>query len=99
MKVINPNFNFTVKVGKDHYGGQFQYMQNGVETVKISFQRLPEKRGNGFAYKQVNYLRNVNGKWLLWDVSRRAPKHNGEHDRAAYAVFREALGLSVLDEA
>jgi len=99
MRVVNSNFNFTVKVGSDHYGGQFNYAKNGSETVKISFRRLPQRRGNGFAYEQVNYLRNINGNWIIWDMNRRAPKYISEHDRATYAVFREAFGLSLLDEA
>ena len=98
MRVVNSNFNFTVKIGTDHFGGQFHYAKNGAEVVKISFRRLPQKRSNGFACEQVNYLRKVNGRWILWDVNRRAPKNNSEHDRAAYAIFREAFGLSLLDE-
>jgi len=99
MRVMNSNFHFTVKVGQDHYGGQFHYVRNGAETVKISFRRLPQKKSNGFNYEQVNYLRQVNGRWILWDMNRRGPKYNNEQDRAAYAVFREAFGLSLLDEA
>lgn len=99
MKVVNSNFNFTVKVGSDHFGGQFQYVRNNAETVTISFRRLPKKDSNGYAYEQVNYLRKLQGRWILWDANRRAPKHHGELDRAAYAVFREAFHLSLLDEA
>jgi hypothetical protein len=98
MRVVNSNFSFTVKVGADHFGGQFQYARNGAETVKISFRRLPQKRGNGYAYEQTNHLKKVNGRWVLWDLNRSAPKYNSEHDRATYAVFREAYGLSLLDE-
>ena len=96
---MNSNFQFTVKVGKDHYGGAFQYAKNGTQTVKISFRRLPQQRGNGFAYEQVNYLKQINGQWVIWDVTRRAPKYNCTDDQAVYAIFREAYGLSLLDEA
>lgn len=99
MKVVNSSFNFTVKVGTDHYGGQFDYAKNGEEVVKISFRRLPKNRGNGLAYEQINYLRKLNGQWIIWDVKRRQPKYNTAEDTAVYGVFREAFGLSLLDEA
>jgi hypothetical protein len=98
MRVLNSNFNFTVKVGKEHFGGQFNYHQNGAEVVKMSFRRFPAKKTQGFIYEQVNYLRNIDGRWTLWDMNRKAPKYHNDEDQAVYAVFREAYGLSLLDE-
>lgn len=99
MRVLNSNFHFTVKVGEDHFGGQFRYHRNGEEVVKMSFRKFPKKRTEGFTYEQVNYLRNVAGRWVLWDMNRRAPQYRSENDSAVYAIFREAYGLSLLDEA
>jgi hypothetical protein len=99
MRVLNTDFAFTVKVGKDHFGGHFEYQKNGAETVKMSFRRLPVVKENGLAFTQVNYLRLQNGQWLLWDVNRKTPKTAKQDDIAVFAIFREALALSQLAEA
>jgi hypothetical protein len=99
MRVLNTDFAFTVKVGKDHFGGHFEYQKNGAETVKMSFRRLPAKKENGYAFTQVNYLRLQNGEWMLWDVNRKVPKNLNQDDNSTYAIFREALALSQLVEA
>jgi hypothetical protein len=99
MSVVNNNFNFTVKVAGEHYGGEFNYAKNGVEMVKLTFRRLPVKSKNGYSFDQTRYLRNVRGQWMFWDFKRRAPRALDKQDHAAYAVFREAYGLSLLNEA
>ncbi len=99
MRVLNSNFGFTVKVGDEHFGGNFNHHLNGVELVKMTFRRLPKKKTNGFIYEQVNYFCNIKGKWILWDIVRKAPKSRSDEDAAAFAVFREAYGLSLLAEA
>jgi hypothetical protein len=95
---MNSNFSFTVKVGQEHFAGHFNYHQNGAETVKMSFRRVPHKN-RGMTFDKISYLRNVNGQWRLWDITRKAPKNMNEGDKAAYAVFREAYGLAMLAEA
>jgi len=99
MRVLNGNFNFTVKVQDDHFAGQFSYHRKGADIIKISCRRLPKKRTDGYPYEQVNYLRLQNGKWILWDMNRRAPKYNHDTDGAVYAIFREAYHLAMVAEA
>lgn len=98
MRVLNSNFNFTVKVGAEHFGGHFSYHSNGAEMVKMSFRRLPRQQDKGYAVPRISHLKLMDGKWTLWDVQRQTPvRHTDDH--AVYAVFREAFGLSLLDEA
>jgi hypothetical protein len=99
MKALNSGFNFTVKLGQDHFAGRFEYKNKGVEIIRISCHKLPKNRNNGYAYNQVNYLRWMDGKWILWDVNRKAPKNVTQEDRTTYTVFREAYGLAQLHEA
>ena len=99
MKVLNSNFAFTVKVGQEHFGGTFDYQKKSNEVVKISFSRRPKLQNKGYHYTQVNYLRCVNEKWVLWDMNRKAPKYNSKDDTSIYQVFREAWGLAQLHEA
>ncbi|RYY26974.1 MAG: hypothetical protein EOO04_10000 [Chitinophagaceae bacterium] len=99
MRVLNENFSFTVKVNGEHFGGHFSYHRKGADVVKISCRRVQRKESKGYPYEQVNYLRLVKGKWILWDMNRRAPKGNQDNDNAIYAVFKEAYSLAQLAEA
>jgi hypothetical protein len=101
MKPLNPNFHFTIKYRNSHIGGEFQYIHQNQDVVKISLRgltqrKLSDKKSVHQQLEQTSFLVNYKGIWMIWDLDHGRPCPPQPTDPIVYTALREALGLAMI---